>query len=124
MKKQWALIGMMFAAASPAIADPGVFLGVTYNFGGSVGVSLKVLSTNKEDRGALAAGVSYYPATSNFGVDAGAAYLFKNSAVTLGWDFLNSNPQVGVGYVNTKDDRPAASAPPSPPPPASEVVLD
>jgi hypothetical protein len=116
MKHHLALIGMLLAGATPAIADPGVFLGVTYNFGGSVGVSLKLLSTNKEDRGALAAGVSYYPTTSKFGIDAGAGYLFKNGAVTLGWDFLNSNPQVGIGYVNTKDNNPASPPPPPPPP--------
>jgi hypothetical protein len=120
MKHHLALIGMLLAGATPAIADPGVFLGVTYNFGGSVGVSLKLLSTNKEDRGALAAGVSYYPTTSKFGIDAGAGYLFKNGAVTLGWDFLNSNPQVGIGYVNTKDNNPASPPPPPPPPPPED----
>ena len=60
----------------------------------------------------MAAGVPYYPLTSKFGVDAGASYLFKNGAITLGWDFLNKTPQVGIGYVNTKNNNPA-SPPPS-----------
>ncbi len=51
--------------------------------GGSVRVSLKVLFTDKEDRGTLAAGVSAYPLTSAYGLDAGAGYLFTKSAVTL-----------------------------------------
>ena len=59
MKKILAVISISLAGITSAIADPGVFFGVTYNIGGSFGVSLKVLSTNKEDRGALAAGVSY-----------------------------------------------------------------
>jgi hypothetical protein len=81
-------------------------LGVTYNFDGSVGVSLKVLSTNKEDRGAVAAGVTFFPRTNKFGIDVGAGYVFRNAAVTLGWDFLNSNPQIALGYVNTQHNDP------------------
>ncbi len=113
MKKSLALISLLLAGTTPALADPGAFIGLTYNFGGSVGVSLKVLSTNKQDRGALAAGISYFPVTGYYGIDAGAGYLFKNGAVTLGWDFLNSNPQIGVGYVDTKVEH--HTPPPLPP---------
>jgi hypothetical protein len=110
MKKRLALISILLAAATPAVASPGGFFGVTYNFGGGVGISLKILSTNHEDRGAFAAGVTYFPLTNKFGIDAGAAYLFRNGGATLGWDFLNGSPQVGAGYVNTKSDTAAPSA--------------
>ena len=115
MMKHFALIGMLLAGATPAIADPGIFLGTTCNFGGSVGVSVKVLSNNKEDRGVLASGVSYYPLTGKFGIDAGAGYLFNKVAVTFGWDFLNNNPNIGGGYVNTKDDNPSPISQPETP---------
>ena len=104
-----------------ASADPGVFVGVTYAFGagGGPGVSLKVLSTNKEDHAIVGAGVSYYPLAdaNKFGVDAGVGYLTKDAAVTVGWDFLQGAIQIGAGYVNTKDDNNDAPPPPPPPPP-------
>ena len=113
------LASLLIASSTTAVADPGVFFGVAYTFGQAkpsdgLGLSLKVLSTNKEDHAVVGAGVTYYPLQSNnrFGVDLGVGYLFQDVAVTVGWDFMHS-PQVGVGYVNTKDDRPA---PPLPPP--------
>lgn len=107
---------MLLVGGNVAFADPGVFAGVVYNFGStsSLGISLKVLSTNKEEHGAVAGGVSFYPLakTDRFGVDLGAGYLFQNGAVTLGWDFMQSRPQVGVGYANTEDDK--KNPPPAP----------
>jgi hypothetical protein len=99
----------MLLVGSVSQADPGVFVGVSYDFTGKssgVGISLKALSTRKEDKAAVAAGVTYFPLANenNFGVDLSAAYVFKNGAVTVGWDFVNKVPQAGVGYVNTKDD--------------------
>lgn len=82
-------------------AHPGVFFGLTYNFGGNVGMSLKVLSSNREDRGAFCAGISYFPETKKVGLDVGGAYTFQNGAVTAGWDILNNAPQMGVGYIHT-----------------------
>lgn len=104
-----ALFSAMLLAAGTAQADPGVFVGITYDFSGGssgFGLSLKALSTDKEDHGALGLGVTYYPAASQdkFGADLSAAYLFNNGAATLGWDFLNNKPQAGIGYVNTDDD--------------------
>lgn len=115
MYKQILLAGVLMAGNGAALADPGVFFGVTYSFGqakpdAGLGLSLKVLSSRKEDRGVVGAGVTYYPLLSSnrFGVDVSAGYLFDHAAVTVGWDFLHS-PQVGVGYVNTKDE---GSSPP------------
>ena len=126
MKKRLLLTTTLLLGTTSAYAGPGLFLGVSYNFGGSFGVSLKVLSTNREHRGAVAAGVSYFPSTRKFGADAGVGYLFNNGAVTGGWDFLNSTPTFGLGFVNTKSrdtvvPPPAAPVVPPPAPPAPPV---
>jgi hypothetical protein len=111
MFKPALIASFLVASSASAMADPGFFFGVTYAFGQSspgVGLSLKVLSTNKEDHAAVGAGVTYYPLLSGnpFGVTADVGYVFQDAAVTVGWDFMHS-PQVGVGYVNTKSDKPA-----------------
>jgi hypothetical protein len=111
MKKTLSAMSILLLSASPAFADPGVFVGLTYNFDGAVGIALKVLSTNKQDRAAAALGATYFPQTGKFGLDVGAGYVFKNGAVTFGWDFLNKTPQMGLGYIKTKFDAPAQPAP-------------
>lgn len=85
-------------------SHPTAFVGLTYNFNGGIGLSLKVLSTNKEDSGVVSGGVSYYPLTNKFGVSLGAGYVVKNGAATLEWDFINNTPIVNVGYAKTKDE--------------------
>lgn len=100
MKSRLTLTGLLLVS-SPSFADPGAFFGVTYNFGGGIGLSLKVLSTNEEDQGAASLGVSYYPLTQDFGIDLGGAYLDKDVTTTASWDILNNQPQLGIGYVNT-----------------------
>ncbi len=93
---------------SPMVyADAGVFLGISYAFGGGgPGVSLKVLSSDKEDKAVVGAGATYYPLSSNnqFGLDVGVGYNFNNAGVMVGYDFLQSGIQASVGYVNTDDD--------------------
>ena len=112
------LLGMV----AQAQAGPGGFFGISYVFGSSLGdfgLSAKILSDNDENTGVVGAGLSYFPFAKEkkFGADLSAGYLFQNGAVTGGWDFLQRKPQLGIGYVNTKDDNPAPPAPPPPPPP-------
>ena len=113
----------LFVFSSLAKADAGIFFGISYAFGGGgPGISLKVLSSDKEDKAVAGAGVSYYPlAAKPFGVDVGVGYNFNNAGVMVGYDFLQNGVQVSAGYVNTDDDdnndRPVAAAPPPPPPP-------
>lgn len=123
MRVRSALVGCMLAAALPAYAGPAAFVGLSYDFGDSVGLSLKVVSTNREDRGALSAGVSYFPFSKKVGVDLGVGYVFRNGAATAGWDLLNGKAQVGIGYVNTKtkEEQPAASPTASPATPVTPV---
>ena len=70
MKKQWWLAALALVASASAFADPGVMIGVNYNFDGQLGITLKVLTTDKQDRPALGVGVSYLPMRKSFGFDA------------------------------------------------------
>ena len=83
---------------------PAAMLGITYNFNGGIGLSLRVVSSNEENNPVLSGGVSYYPVTNQFTFGLGGGYVFKNGAATLEWDFINSTPEFSFGYVNTKDD--------------------
>ena len=125
MKKITLLI--LLSLSCTVQADPGIFPDITYAFGANAGtgISLKVLSNNKEERAVAAAGVSFYPlnTTQKFGADLGVGYLGNDIAATIGWDFLQKGVQIGLGYVNSKDDNnksappaPPAAAPPPPPP--------
>lgn len=93
-----------------AQAGVGALFGLSYNFGKTIsdfGLTVKVLSDNEEDEFVAAAGVSYFPFAEQgnmFGADLSGGYIFENAAVTLGWDFLNRRPQLGVGYINSQDD--------------------
>lgn len=102
MRKHLCLAALGLALSGACSADPGVWVGLTYDFGGQLGVSLKVLTTDHQDRPALAAGVTYMPTTKSFGADAGVAYVFQDSAVTFGWDFLHDKYQAGFGFMDTK----------------------
>lgn len=115
--------GALLSVSQLASADPGVFFGLVYAFGagGGPGVSLKVLSTNKEDHAVVGAGATFYPFSqaNRFGLDVEVGYLAKDFAATVGWDFLQHGVQIGAGYVNTKDDNnsiPAAPVVPTPGP--------
>lgn len=104
MKKLLCVALLSASMISTASATPGVFIGVAYNFGGTVAVSLKALSTKREDRFAVVAGVNYFPKTERVSFDAGAGYVFKDGATTLTWDFTHQEVQAGLGYVpSTKE---------------------
>ena len=114
--KRFTVAAGVLASCTCAQAGPGLMLGICYNFGGSAGVTLKILTTNKQDKAVLAAGVSYFPsdATNQLGLDVDAGYNYRRSAATLGWDFLHSDVQAAVGYSATK--KPPAPTPPVTPP--------
>jgi hypothetical protein len=48
----------LLASGSAALAGPTLMLGVSHEFGGHTGITLKLLSTNRVDKAALALGVS------------------------------------------------------------------
>lgn len=59
--KRFALSALTLVLSGAAHADPGVMFGVSHNFGGATGVTVKVLSTDRKDKPALALGLSYFP---------------------------------------------------------------
>lgn len=105
MKKKLLLASMLVAACGPLHADPGVMLGLSYTFGGTFGVTAKLLSSDKRDQAVVAAGATWYPmaATQKWGVDLGVGYNFNDVGVTVGWDFLQRRAQGAIGFVDTRD---------------------
>ncbi len=95
-----------YAGAPPPPAssddDPALFLGLTWTLGNNAsgdstgGVSLKVLSTDEEDKGALAAGVTYN-FDGTIGCDLGLAYNAEDITGTVSYDFCKQGPQFGLG---------------------------
>jgi hypothetical protein len=105
---------LILGLVAQAQAGAGAFFGISYNFGASKadwGITAKVLSDDDANTAVAAAGVSFFPFANEkkFGVDLSGGYLFENGAVTLGWDFLQRKPQLGIGYVNTDDGKSTSS---------------
>ncbi len=121
MIKRSIILGALAALSTQAQADVGVMIGVGYAFGGSgPAITIKALSSDKEDEAVAAAGISYYPLSQNkLGLDAGIGYNFNNAAAILSWDFLQGAAQLSGGWSDTDNSRkhsPIPSAPPPPPP--------
>lgn len=101
------------AMAVPVHAEPGVMVGVSHNFGGDTGITFKLLSTDRRDKLAAAVGVSYFPwaATQSWGFDTSVGYTFRRGALTVGYDWLNGQVQLGLGVANTKSKTSPVPAP-------------
>lgn len=113
-------------ACTLAQAGAGVMVGVSYNFGGTAGITFKVLSTDRVDRAAAVVGVTYFPSQtqSPWGLDAGLGYNAKRATVSLSYDFLNKAPQLSLGVNNAKDKQTTQAAAPAPAPaPAPPPVV-
>ncbi|MEX1662725.1 hypothetical protein AB4874_13865 [Thioclava sp. 15-R06ZXC-3] len=88
--------------------DPSLFLGLSWTFGGTgigggtPGVSLKLLSTNKRDAPAASAGVTYN-LDGTFGCDLGIGYNTSDASMTFGYDFCKRGVQFGVGGTKKPD---------------------
>ena len=116
MRKYLVILLLAFAPMS-ASAGTGVMFGISFNFNGDLGVSLKLLSSDRQDRFVGVGGVTWFPTGANpIGVDVGLGYNFRNAAVTAGWDIVNAEFQVGAGYVDTKKKRSGRSSGNGPPP--------
>jgi len=90
-------------------ASPVAMFGIGYSFGGGsdgVALTLKVISSNDENKGIASLGVSYYPLAkaNSFGIDVDGGYIFEDIALTGSWDFIQMKPQMSGGYVNTMND--------------------
>ena len=102
-------------------AGAGAMIGISYNFGGTAGITFKVISTDRVDRAGAVLGVTYFPgqAANPWGLDAGVGYNFSKATTTLTYDFLNKAPQFSLGLNNAKaaQNPPLVVTPPPPPPP-------
>lgn len=99
-------------AGTAVRSEPTMMLGLALNFGGgesaSLGVTAKVLSDNKPDSFVGAAGLTYFLEDGGyFGADLGVGRTFKNSAATLGYDFINNRPQISAGWAKTREAKTA-----------------
>ena len=92
----------LLSSMSLAHAGPGVMFGVNFSMNSGFGVSVKVLTSDRENRTVGSLGTTYYPATNRVGVDLGVGRTFDSGAATVGWDIINKAPQASVGYVNTR----------------------
>ena len=101
--KRMLLASLMTLGAASAQADPGVMFGVSYAFGGDLGLSVKMLSSDREERWVGAVGGTWYPVSNRIGAELGVGRTFEDGAVTVGWDILNSQPKIGIGYMDTDD---------------------
>jgi hypothetical protein len=96
------LVLALLSSVSFAHAGPGVMFGVNFNMNSGFGVSVKVLTSDRENRTVGSLGTTFYPATKHIGVDLGVGRTFDSGAATIGWDIINNAPQAGIGYVNTR----------------------
>jgi len=106
--KKLALLFVSCASFSILSANPAVLGGITFNFGGNggdalqgAGATVKVLSSGEDKKPVVGAGFSYYPwadKSKQFGLDVSAGYNMKNTAIMGGWDFIQKQPTVSLGY--------------------------
>jgi hypothetical protein len=101
-----AIVGSL--AATPALADPTVMIGLSWAFGaggqaGQLGISGRILSDDKRDEWVGSIGGTYYPGSGEFGVDVGFGYTFSNTPMTFSYDFVNSRAQIGLGWADLTD---------------------
>ncbi|SOC00276.1 hypothetical protein SAMN05877809_102589 [Rhodobacter sp. JA431] len=85
--------------------DPSLFLGMSWTFGsggapGTPGITLKALSTNKRDSGALTGGVTYN-FDGTFGCDIGVAYNTSGATITSSYDICKRGFQMGLGATKS-----------------------
>ncbi len=96
-------------------SNPVAMVGIAFNFGGksskeSLGLTVKILSSDRQDRFVAAAGVTYFPwAPNKFGLDIGGGYNFEKVTALVGYDLLNKKPQASLGYTNTYKPNAAAA---------------
>lgn len=89
--------------------EPSLFLGLTWTFGnggnsaGTAGLTLKILSTNEEDKVAAMAGVTWN-FDGSFGCDLGLAYIFGGAVLGGSYDICQQGFQMTLGGTNDPDE--------------------
>ena len=107
MTKILAASAVALSLAAPAMADPALMLGGTLTFGANqqpnFGVSARILENNRADESTLGAGVTYYFATSDIGVDVFAGYIFDQGVFGFGYDLVQGAPIMSLGIADIDD---------------------
>jgi hypothetical protein len=102
------LIAAVFVGSlcTAAYADVGFLAGLTYAFGSNAGpgITVQATSTRKQDRGFVAAGLSYYPFASKptIGFPVGIGYQKHNWGASANYDFGVQDFSLSAGYADTK----------------------
>jgi len=111
VKKVLLTMAALLPLTGAVTAGPAAFAGITYGFGGhdTFGFTVKVVSSDEEDKTVAAAGVSYYPNTAKTGFDVGVGRNFDKSGLILGYDVINQMTTFSAGWVDTKSS--SSSAP-------------
>lgn len=105
MKKLFAFC-FLIALSCSAKADAGYFVGLSFLLDGSfseknIGLTGKMMNSDKHDEWKAAIGASVYPWSDNkFGIDLGAGYSDNNTAGFVSYDLLQVKPVVSLGWVN------------------------
>jgi hypothetical protein len=106
-KLLWTTAFLSLVAIGPAAADPGVMVGISYDFGHTLGfpglgVTAKLTSSDRAHHFIAGGGVSFFPfAADKFGLDGSVGYNFDQGALMAGVDVLNLAPQVSGGWADT-----------------------
>lgn len=94
--------------ATPAIADPTVMVGISFNISGTKanepGITAKILSDDGRDKFVGVAGVTYFYNSNDWGIDAGLGYNLKRNTISMSYDFLNDGISVALGMSNLADE--------------------
>ena len=107
--KKWLIGAGLVSMCALAQADSGVFVGLSLQLGGTInardiGLTAKVVSSNREDRAVLGGGINVYPfgaGPARIGFDIGAGYQGSNAGALVGYDLLLGRPTLNAGFVNT-----------------------
>jgi len=111
LMKKWMIAAGLVPMCSLAQAEGGVFLGLSMQLGGNIsardiGVTAKVVSSNREDRAVLGGGINVFPFGSGptrVGFDVGAGYQGSRFGAMVGYDLILGRPTLNAGYVNTSN---------------------
>lgn len=110
--------GLVVQPPTTVIVDPepSLFVGLTWTFGnggnsaGTAGLTLKILSTNEEDKVAGMAGVTWN-FDGSFGCDLGLAYNFGGAVLGGSYDICQQGFQLTLGGTNDPDEIVVQQAP-------------
>lgn len=107
MIKPFLLSTSVFAllGATPAAADGVLSLGLTFALGGGgTAASVGLWSNNESGEGAVGVTGNYYFNTGQWGAAANVGYVEGNAIGSVGYDFLQQVPVIGLHAIDGDND--------------------